>query len=153
MIACWTGKLHTVPFLLNRACSCLAHRLSLEWETITGDSWVVHTTPVTGAKGAGGYMAKYMRKEFDGERAETLGMVRRWSNSRGWPGPRRNRLSNSKAGGGQGFKRHVYRFGQVDEELVGLGNEEVLEKQFEASVEEKKLSVRRFVGAVKRSTK
>ncbi len=150
-IACWVGKLQAPAFLENRDCGCVAHRISLEWEAVTGDSWVVHTTPVTGGKGAGGYMAKYLQKDFDGERSKYLGMVRRWSNSRGWPGDRRNRLAHSKSAGGRGYRRSVYRFGQVDDELVAKGEKEVLKRQFEESVKDKKKAMRRYIGAVKRS--
>jgi len=152
-IACWHGKLHAPKFNSRLDCDCLAHRISRQWLKVTGDSWVVHTIIVSGANGAGGYMAKYMGKEFDGERAEYLGMARRWSNSRGWPGPRRNRLAHSKSAGGLGYRRNVYRFGQVDEEVLGKSDEEVLKRLFEADIDEKKKAMRRFIGALKGSVK
>ena len=67
-------------------CECLAHRFAREWFGVTGDSYIVHGTDVYSARGAGGYMAKYLLKGFDGERARALGMRRRWSTSKGWPG-------------------------------------------------------------------
>ena len=49
------------------------------------ESFIVHVVPVDGARAAGGYMAKYMGKEFDKARAGDLGMKRRFSVNRSWP--------------------------------------------------------------------
>ena len=149
-IRCWNGRLLAREYLARRACDCLAHAVSRAWEEITGDSWVVHTMAVIGANRAGGYLCKYMGKEFDGERAEALGMERRWSRSRDWPGIRRNRLAWSKAAGGIGFPRAVYSPGHVDETLLALGNPEVLRKEREATAKEKAEAVTRFVNTVRK---
>ncbi len=97
---------------------------------------MVHAIPVTGANGAGGYMCKYMGKEFDGKRAEALGMARRWSNSGNWPGERRNRFKESKAAGGPGYARVEYRFGHVDDTLLALSAPGPITKQRELTVKE-----------------
>ena len=73
-------------FLKDRECQCLSHRLSRVWHIVTGNSWHVHTTPVMSAKGAGGYLAKYMAKGgSQRELLEAAGFERRFSSSRGWP--------------------------------------------------------------------
>ncbi len=83
---------------------------------MTGDSYIVHVNPVVGAWKAGSYMAKYMVKEFESERAKTLGMARRWSSSRGWPGSGRLCLAQTERGG---WTRSSFRFGNVDSDIVG----------------------------------
>ena len=94
-MSCWTGNLRIREYKRRWAgCDCLAHVLSRHWYAVTGDSFIVHTTPVLGADGAGAYMAKYLVKTFGQEgRAKALGMRRRWSSSRGWPGSGRQRLA------------------------------------------------------------
>lgn len=68
-------------------CHCLSHRLSRLWLEVTGDSRIVHTVASGGARGAAGYMGKYLQKTFGMEsRLKAVGMTRRWSTGRGWPG-------------------------------------------------------------------
>lgn len=112
-------------------CACLSHRLSREWKEVTGDSEIVHTVPVVGSKGAGSYMAKYLAKTFGMEsRLSRVGMSRRWSSSRGWPGTGRLHLSQTERGGGEtkkdgsesGWQKRVYIRGHISEEnLMGEG--------------------------------
>ena len=86
-------------------CDCLSHRFSREWKAITkGESYIWFAIPVAGAAKAGSYMAKYLDKAFDGKRAGELGMKRRWSYSKGWPGGGRLRLAMSKDAGGPGWR-------------------------------------------------
>lgn len=67
-------------------CLCISHRMSRVWKEITGDSFIIHTTPVLGAKGAAAYLSKYMAKGLDDRsKLESLGFLRRWSRSRNWP--------------------------------------------------------------------
>lgn len=74
----------------------MAHVFSRAWYGVTGDSYVVHATAVRGAGNPGAYMGKYLAKTFgDNDRYKTLGMKRRWSSSRGWPGSGRLRLEPS----------------------------------------------------------
>lgn len=81
-------------------CDCLAHELSRVWYSVTGDSWIVHATPVLSGDGAGAYLGKYMQKMLMTEgRSDILGMERRWSSSRGWPGSGRLRLAQTEKGG------------------------------------------------------
>ena len=93
-------------------CDCLSHVISREWFRVTGDSWNTHVTPVLGARGAAAYLGKYLQKTFV-ERAglETVGVKRRWSSSRGWPGNGRMRLRLSAGPHGktmwQVVDRHV----------------------------------------------
>jgi len=96
-IACWEGDVKTEPFMARwDSCFCVGHRFSRAWYGLTGDSWVVHAKAVFNGPGAGNYMAKYLRKTFGQEdRAKELGMKRRWSSSRGWPGAGRMRLEPS----------------------------------------------------------
>jgi len=119
-IRCWRrGQKIVAEWYLARAerCQCLSHRISREWLKVTEDSWMVHTVPVTSGKGAGGYLAKYMRKEFNVERAGLLGMARRWSTSRGWPGPKRVRLVQSARP--EGWRRRTFAYGHVQMDIEG----------------------------------
>ena len=95
-IRCYGRVFDARTFLRRFAdCDCLSHAFSREWKEVTGDSWIVHAVPVTGAAGAGAYMAKYLAKEFDAERGKELGMRRRYSTSRGWPGSGKLKLAAS----------------------------------------------------------
>jgi len=107
---------------LSGGCECLAHKWGRLWKLVTGDSYIVHATAVTGAEGAGAYMAKYLVKEFDGERAKELGMARRWSSSRGWAGNGRRRLRQTESAG---WARHNWSPHHVGEDLLG-GPEDLL---------------------------
>lgn len=116
-IRCWGRNLEIVAYMDRfDSCECAAHCLAREWKAVTGDSWIVHTIAVTSAKGAGGYMAKYMGKEFNEERAAALGMVRRWSTSRSWPGSGRLRLLRTL---GEGWRRAVYAPWSVESDIEG----------------------------------
>lgn len=86
-------------FNQRRGCDCLSHELSEVWRGIT-ESWIVHTVPVVGARGAGKYLQKYMAKGHgQREELEAMGFSRRWSSSRGWPGSGRVRLRRTVEGG------------------------------------------------------
>ncbi len=76
-----------------------------------GESWLVHAIPVTSARGAGGYMGKYMAKEFDVQRSSLLGMQRRWSANAKWPRERRRRLVS---GSSDGWRRTNWAAGVTD---------------------------------------
>ena len=74
-------------------CDCLSHRLARPWQQVTRDSYIVHVERVGTPGDAGRYMGKYLTKTFGMEsRMSMLGMSRRWSSSRGWPGGGRMRL-------------------------------------------------------------
>lgn len=61
-------------------------KMSAMWLESTGDSYIVWTTPVWSAAGAGGYLAKYMNKQMASrKRFKELGFDRRFSRSRNWP--------------------------------------------------------------------
>ena len=66
-IKCWPRNGFRIERYRARmgSCVCLAHKVARQWYEVTGDSYIVHTVIVTGAGGAGGYMSKYMGKEFD----------------------------------------------------------------------------------------
>lgn len=76
-------------------CNCVAHHLSRAWWSVTGDSWIVDASTIYSPAKAAEYLAKYTSKEFDKSRAKELGMERRWSTSRGWPGSGRLHLAYS----------------------------------------------------------
>ncbi len=91
-------------------CECLAHVFGRVWSEVQGDeSYIVHATGVRSARGAGAYLAKYMRKDFDGDRAVELGMARRWSTNRAWPREARARLKPTG-----GWKRSWFSSGHVE---------------------------------------
>ena len=119
-IRCWSGKLRIKQYVRRwESCECLAHEFSRAWYGVTGDSYIVHTTPVLGARGAGAYMAKYLAKTFGAEgRHKALGMARRWSSSRGWPGAGRQRLAPSESGG---WSERVFEYGHLSADLVEHG--------------------------------
>ncbi len=93
-------------------CGCLSHVLGRVWSRVQGgESYIVHVVPVSGAKAAGSYMAKYMMKDFDGERMKRLGMTRRFSRSRNWPSEPRARFEVTL---GKGWHRTWFAPGEVD---------------------------------------
>ncbi len=67
---------------------------------------MIHSIPVENTQGAGGYMSKYMQKEFNEEVAKALGMVRRWSNSRKWPGRGKIELKHTRYWGWHSIEYH-----------------------------------------------
>lgn len=93
-VRCYRDRLLVGPYLKHfSSCDCLSHRLAREWQEVTGDSYIVHAMEVTGARGAAAYLGKYLLKTFGAEgRLAALGMKRRWSSSRGWPGSGRLRM-------------------------------------------------------------
>ena len=117
-INCWQPGAFKEPAYADvwETCLCLSHRLSRVWWEVTKDSYIVHTVPVITAYGAGGYMAKYMSKQFDEKRAATLGMERRWSTSRGWPGNGHLRLKQLE------WHSTLFRPGYVPPEVLGQYN-------------------------------
>lgn len=101
-INCWQRSVFDAKRFKARlnTCDCLAHEFARVWFDVTGDSWIAHAIPVLGGNGAGAYMGKYLEKMFlNEERENILGMERRWSSSRGWPGSGRLRLSQTDKGG------------------------------------------------------
>ena len=99
------------------SCGCLSHSLARPWKEVTVDTEIVHTVAVLGARGAGGYMGKYFLKTFGMEgRLKAVGMKRRWSTSREWPGTGRLRLKQSLGAGGSGWHDVRYRRGYMSRE-------------------------------------
>ena len=94
-VRCYGDRLYISQYLKRfDLCDCLSHRWARQWQKVTGDSYIVHATEVLGASGAAGYMGKYLLKTFGAEgRHGALGMKRRWSSSRGWPGSGRIRMA------------------------------------------------------------
>ncbi len=109
---CWGNSLYEPVFVARLpACECLAHVFARAWVRVQdGESYIVHATPVRSARGAGSYLAKYMRKDFDGERGEALGMVRRWSTNHSWPREPRGRLKGTV----EGWRRSWFAPGHVE---------------------------------------
>ncbi len=108
------GRSFRIATFLERfeTCECWSHRCSRAWSMVTaGESYIVHSMPVVGASGAAGYLAKYMNKEFEAERAVQLGMIRRYSTNRKWPREKRRRLVSP---GTDGWRRTAYAHYQVD---------------------------------------
>ena len=120
-IRCWQGKVRGAVYLrrLLDGCECLAHRFSRVWYGVTGDSFMVHASPVAGGRDPGDYMGKYLDKSFDAERAKALGMRRRWSSSRGWPGSGRMRLEPTLE---DDWKVVEYQKGRLEPALIERGS-------------------------------
>ena len=111
-VRCFGGKLNAAAFLSRMDdCRCVSHTFARAWFKVTHDSFVVYATPVVGAEGAGAYMAKYLAKTFGSEdRHKALGMKRRWSSSRGWPGSGRMQLEPTMEGG---WKQRDFAYGKL----------------------------------------
>lgn len=73
---------------LNRhSCACIRCYLSLLWESVTGDSYIVDVRKVYDKKGASWYLCKYLRKAMYGhvrDELESRGFIRRYSRSHGY---------------------------------------------------------------------
>lgn len=79
---------------------CLEHELAKAWYDITGDSWIVDSRKILGARGAAAYLSKYLIKAYDNRaELERRGFARRWSCSRNWPAPERMQLAITNSGG------------------------------------------------------
>ncbi len=93
-------------------------------------------------------MGKYLSKTFAREeRQETLGMERRWSSSRGWPGNSQLELAQTSEGG---WLKREFRPGHVDVEDLG-GPEDLLERKGEDLVKEftKKAKDKAMIGKIR----
>lgn len=94
-IRCYGAQFSVVRYKARlSSCSCLSHALGCLWLDITGDSYIVHATPVLSHSRTAAYLSKYLSKgvEDRGE-LERRGFKRRWSSSRGYPGGGRLRLA------------------------------------------------------------
>ncbi len=149
-IRCWGSDGFDVRSFRRRfgSCDCLAHEYARSWWKVTGDSWIVHGMPVSGARRAGAYLAKYMGKVLAEGRLESVGMSRRWSSSRGWPGRGRLRLAQTTKEGG--WDRTAYKSGHWDDDVVG-GPEDLLVRDGDNLTEALSVEAgrRRFVGTFK----
>lgn len=115
-VSCWGADFSVKTYRKRfKTCQCLAHVVGRAWWKVTGDSYIVHTRAILSGEKTGYYLAKYLTKASEDDRVE-LGMARRWSNSRGWPGSGRMRLAVSI---GLGWKRSAYRSGRVDSDIEG----------------------------------
>ena len=95
-VACYDGEHFDIRRYRKRFdyCACLSHSFARPWFEVTGDSYIVHAIAAHGERNIGSYMGKYLTKTFGMEgRLNTLGVSRRWSNSKGWPGGGRMRLA------------------------------------------------------------
>lgn len=94
-VNCWDGRFDIKQYRERfDKCECLSHSFARPWYEVTGDSYIVHTLQASAGEGAGRYMGKYLQKTFGMEgRLKALGMDRRWSSSKGWPGGGRMRLA------------------------------------------------------------
>lgn len=112
-INCYGTAFEVVPFLRRMdVCPCLSHAMSRLWWDITGDSFIVHATPVISAAGAAAYIGKYVGKTmYDRSAYESLGIKRRWSSSRGHPGSGRLRLAQTEKGG---WLKRSYQHGKLN---------------------------------------
>ncbi len=128
-VRCWKKEFRVSDYSERmESCACVAHDMARAWCAVTaGESWIVHAVPVTSAKYAGAYLAKYMMKEVDREAME-LGMKRRWSTNRAWPSEPRARL-NSEGG----WKRAMWTEGPPDPLLKwdDMGRVETLHQKAE----------------------
>lgn len=117
---CWGSSLAIKQYRERMSdCECVAHVFARAWKEVTkGESYIVHTIVVRSGKGAGAYLAKYMQKEMPAHRMAELGMVRRWSRSRGWPSVPRVRLAGSLET--NGWRRRLWSAGHSELETLPL---------------------------------
>lgn len=112
-IRCYSGDsfdVRTFRKRLDQGCNCLSHVWARAWFGVTGDSYIVHATPVISATGAGNYLEKYMGKShLLRDALVDRGFIRRWSNSRTWPGGGRLRLWQTTHGGWEKQTFNAYR--------------------------------------------
>jgi len=131
MIRCWRKDDFQILRYRRRfdSCGCLAHEFARSWFKVTGDTDIVHGTPVLSGEGAATYMGKYLTKSFawDEEYRSLCGMERRWSSSVGWPGSGRIRLKYTTQGL---WHRSDFRPGPVEDTQLG-GPDELLERDGE----------------------
>ena len=127
-IACYGDRFEIKAFVGRMGtCDCLSHRFSVAWQAVTGDSFICHATAVVGAAKAASYMAKYMVKTFGMEgRFKAMGMERRWSSSRGWPGTGQVRLAYSESAGGPGWERIEFHGRSASDEELAKTPEDLL---------------------------
>lgn len=118
VISCMPRRFSIVRFRKRAgSCNCIAHEFSRHWEMVTGDSYIVHGREVVGVADAASYLSKYLKKSFlRSNREERLGMLRRWSSSRGWPGNAQLRLRYTEE---REWAERQFRPGRVDPELLG----------------------------------
>ena len=139
-VRCYGDKLYIRRYNQRfDSCACLSHRFARAWYEVTGDSYIVQATPVIPGKDAGGYMAKYLTKTFGAEgRMKALGMKRRWSSSRGWPGSGRPRLRPSVE---KNWEHREYKKGGLHQDweeqcdIERVGSLLVIQKSEEAAEE------------------
>ena len=126
-IACYGRDTFDVRIHRRRmpTCECLSHVWSRHQYAVTGDSYVVHATAVTGPTGAGDYMAKYLEKDHVARQdLVRQGFTRRWSSSRSWPGGGRLRLWQTDNGGwetrmwGPGGKSSLEYLSQMNDDSL-----------------------------------
>ena len=118
-------------------CLCVAHCIARAWARVQGgESYIVHSMPVSSAMGAAVYLSKYLDKGFDAERGERLGMKRRWSTSRNWPSEARSRLKES----GRGWRRTQWASHQVIESELEMDTELLERRETEKQKEARKVS-------------
>ena len=130
-------------------CECLSHSIARPWYQVTGNSYIVHGVAVSSSEGAGQYMAKYLAKTFSqAERMAELGVNRRWSTSRGWPGNGKLELAQ------KAWVSHRFELGHLDVSRLGASSDRVLERvgdlrreeaQNKATKEQKVKKIRRLV--------
>lgn len=81
--------LHLIVSGLGNEYASIAAGWSHLWLKATRDSYIVDVRPVWSSRGAARYLVKYLIKGMGQRMAlESLGFVRRWSRSRGWPADR-----------------------------------------------------------------
>ena len=144
-INCWGSSLEIRRYRERLAsCECVAHTFARSWSRVQrGESYLVHALEVNSAKGAGKYLGKYMAKTLVDE-AESRGMGRRWSTSRGWPAEPRVRLAGSVDG--DGWTRRQWEAGYVKDFTE-------LRKSLSESASERRMSNKQARDAEKRALK
>ncbi len=147
-IKCWRGSDFVIGTYRARMddCMCLSHICGRLWLAITGDSYIAYAIPVTSAKGAGSYLAKYMMKGGDVAEREALGMKRRWSTSRGWPSDKRMRLLSEG-----GWSRLLWSEGSPPHDLEEKWDKVGTSGTAEQKKEKRLAGVRRFVKMIEGS--
>jgi len=105
-VSCYGSRLLIRRYLERfNSCACLSHRAARAWKAITG-SYIVHAIEVSGAKGAGRYMGKYLHKTF----LDPV-FTRRWATSHGWPGAGKLQLKQTMEGG---WEKREFWYGKFE---------------------------------------
>lgn len=113
----------------RHTCLCMRCHLSLIWEQVTNDSYIIDVRRVYDQKGAAWYLCKYLRKGMYGQirdQLESRGFIRRYSRSNGYTAMRpMKRLGTLH----KAWTRTAFSLGSGDRQHLQWSNTQPLMRQ------------------------